>query len=117
MRIGYLTSRAIIFANILGILMCTVTSFWIYITHTNLTPEKTERSFQRNISEANKIHSLEVFRQVHQSILLEHKRKLDTHYENVRPILWLLIITIVVFAVNTYMFWVLLKERSIRIRT
>jgi len=116
MRIGYLASRAIIFANVIGIILCIVTFTWIYITHVNLTPEKTERVFHQNIAEANKIHSLESFRQVHQSILLEHKRNMDIHYENVRPIAWLVIVILAVFVINTFLFWQLIRERSIRIR-
>ena len=116
MRIGYLTSRAIIFANVIGIILCIVTSAWIYLTHINLNPEKTERVFHRNIAEANKIHSLVAFRQVHQSLVLEHKRNMDMHYENVRPIVWLVIVILAVFVINTFLFWQLLKEKSIRIR-
>ena len=116
MRLGYLSARMVIFANIIGILLCLASSTWIYISHTDLTPEKTERVFQKNIKEANGIRSLNAFRQVHQSILLGHKREQLAHYETVAPIIWLGIIAIVVFILNGYIFWQLIREKSIRIR-
>ena len=102
MRLGYLTSRLIVFVNVIGIVLCLSTSAWVYLTHTNLTPEKTERVFQKNIEEANKIRSLDAFRQVHQSILLTQKRELDIHYENVKPIFWLTVIAIMIFVLNGF---------------
>jgi uncharacterized membrane protein (DUF106 family) len=116
MRIGYLSSRLIVTINILGIIVCLLTTAWIVLTHTDLTPEKTERVFQKNIMEANDIRNLDAFRQVHQSVLLSHKREQDSHYENVKPIYWLTIVGILIFALNTYIFWQLVKEKSIRIR-
>ena len=116
MRIGYLTSRLIVIVNVIGILLCATTSTWIYLTHSDLTPEKTERVFQKNIKEANKIRNLDTFRQVHQSILLSHKREQNIHFENVKPIYWLAVIAILIFAINTFLFWQLVKAKSIRIR-
>ena len=116
MRIGYLTSRLIIVANVIGMLLCLSTSAWVYLTHTNLTPEKTERVFQKNIQEANKIRSLDAMRQVHQSILLGHKREQDSHYENVKPIFWFTFLAIAIFVLNGFFFWQLIKEKSLRIR-
>ena len=116
MRIGYLTSRLIIAANVIGMLLCLSTAGWIYLTHTNLTPDKTERVFQKNIKEANHIRSLDALRQVHQSILLGHKREQDLHYDNVKPIFWLAIFAIVIFVLNGFVFWQLIKEKSLRIR-
>jgi len=116
MRIGYLSSRLIVIVNVIGILLCLTTSAWIYLTHSDLTPEKTERVFQKNIKEANKIRNLDTYRQVHQSILLSQKREMNTHFENVKPIYWLAVIAIVIFAMNTFIFWHLVKAKSIRIR-
>lgn len=116
MRIGYLGSRIIVTINLIGIVLCLSTSVWIYLSHTNLTPEKTERVFQKNIQEANKIRSIDSFRQVHQSILLGHKREQLAHYETVTPIIWLGIVAIAIFLFNAYIFWQLIKEKSIRIR-
>ncbi|MCI0505972.1 MAG: hypothetical protein L0Z73_07645 [Gammaproteobacteria bacterium] len=116
MRIGYLSSRLIVTINILGIIVCLLTTAWIVLTHTDLTPDKTERVFQKNIKEANDIRNLDAFRQVHQSVLLSHKREQDSHYENVKPIYWLAIVGILIFTLNTYIFWQLVKEKSIRIR-
>jgi len=116
MRIGYLSSRLIVIINLLGIILCVLTTTWIVVTHTDLTPEKTERVFQKNIKEANKIRNLDAFRQVHQSILLAHKRELDGHYKNVKPIYWMTGVAILIFALNTFMFWKLVKAKSIRIR-
>ena len=59
MRIGYLSSRIIVIVNVVGILLCLTTSVWIYLTHSDLTPEKPERVFQKNIKEANKIRNLD----------------------------------------------------------
>ncbi|WP_455208861.1 hypothetical protein [Kaarinaea lacus] len=116
MRIGYLSSRLIVVINILGIVLCLSTTAWIVLTHTNLTPEKTERVFQKNIKEANTIRNLDAFRQVHQSILLAHKRELDNHYDNVKPIYWMTVVAILIFVLNTFLFWQLVKEKSLRIR-
>lgn len=116
MRISYLSSRLIVTANAIGLLLCLGSSVWIYLTHTNLTPVKTERVFQKNIQEANKIRKLEAFRQVHQSMLLQHKRELDSHYDSVKPIVWLTTIAIALFALNTFIFWQLVRAKSIRIR-
>ncbi|HEY5601561.1 MAG TPA: hypothetical protein VIM41_00470 [Gammaproteobacteria bacterium] len=116
MRIGYLSSRLIVIINLLGILLCVLTTAWIVVTHTNLTPDKTERVFQKNILEANAIRNLDSFRQIHQSTLLSHKREQDTHYQNVKPIYWMTIVAILIFALNGYLFWQLIKEKSIRIR-
>ena len=116
MRLGYLSVRMVIAANVIGILLCIASSTWIFASHTNLTPEKTERVFQKNIQEANKIRSLDAFRQVHQSILLGHKREQIAHYETVSPIMWLGIIAIGIFVLNGYLFWQLVREKSIRIR-
>ena len=116
MRIGYLSSRLIVIINILGIILCVLTTTWIVVTHTDLTPEKTERVFQKNIKEANEIRSLDAFRQVHQSILLSQKRLQDSHYNNVKPIYWMTIVAILIFALNTFLFWRLVKAKSIRIR-
>lgn len=116
MRLGYLSARLTIAINIIGIVLCLATSSWIYLSHTNLTPEKTERVFQKNIQEANKIRSLDSFRQVHQSTLLGHKRERLAHYESVVPIIWLGIVAIMIFALNAYIFLQLIKEKSIRIR-
>ncbi len=102
--------------NVIGILLCLTTSVWIYLTHSDVTPEKTERVFQKNIKEANKIRNLDTFRQVHQSILLSHKRALNSHFENVKPIYWLAVIAIIIFIINTFIFWQLVKAKSIRIR-
>lgn len=116
MRIGYLSSRLIIIINVVGILLCLTTSLWIYLTHTDLTPAKTERVFQKNIKEANKIHDIDGFRQVHQSILLAHKRELDQHFETVKPVFWMTAIAIIIFALDTYLFFQLVRAKSIRIR-
>ena len=116
MRIGYLSSRLIVIINMIGILLCLTTSMWIYLTHSDLTPEKTERVFQKNIKEANKIRNLDTFRQVHQSILLSHKRETNMHFNNVKPIYWLAVIAIFIFVINSYLFWQLVKAKSIRIR-
>jgi hypothetical protein len=116
MRLGYLSARMVILINIAGVLLCSTISIWIFLSHTNLTPVKTERVFQKNIQEANKIGSLDSFRQVHQSILLSHKREQLAHFNTVIPIIWLGVIAIVIFLVNVYMFWQLVKEKSIRIR-
>lgn len=116
MRLGYLSARLVVAINIVGVLLCLSTSAWIYLSHTNLTPEKTERVFQKNIQEANKIRSLDSFRQVHQSTLLGHKRQLQTHYDTVSPIIWLGFIAIGIFLLNAYIFWQLVREKSIRIR-
>ncbi|WP_455365400.1 hypothetical protein [Kaarinaea lacus] len=116
MRIGYLSSRLIVIINILGIVLCLLTTTWIVVTHTDLTPEKTERVFQKNIKEANKIRNLDEFRQVHQSTLLSHKREKDSHYNNVKPIYWMTIVAILIFALNTYLFWRLVKAKLIRVR-
>ncbi|MGD8571209.1 MAG: hypothetical protein PVG89_13545 [Gammaproteobacteria bacterium] len=116
MRIGYLSSRLIIIVNVIGIVLCLATSTWIYMTHTDLTPAKTERVFQKNIQEANKIRSLDSFRQVHQSILLSHKRELNIHYDNVKPVFWMTTIAILIFLLDSYLFWQLVREKSIRIR-
>ncbi|WP_455375397.1 hypothetical protein [Kaarinaea lacus] len=116
MRLGYLSARMVIAANIVGILLCIGTSTWIFLSHTNLTPVKTERVFQKNIQEANKIKSIDAFRQVHQSILLGHKREQLAHYETVSPIIWLGLIAIAIFLLNAYIFWQLVREKSIRIR-
>ncbi|MGD8559527.1 MAG: hypothetical protein PVH04_07675 [Gammaproteobacteria bacterium] len=86
------------------------------MTHTDLTPAKTERVFQKNIQEANKIRSLDSFRQVHQSILLSHKRELNIHYDNVKPVFWMTTIAILIFLLDSYLFWQLVREKSIRIR-
>jgi len=106
----------VIAANIVGILLCAATSTWIYLSHTDLTPEKTERVFQKNIQEANKIKSITAFRQVHQSILLGYKRDQIAHYETVSPIIWLGMIAIGIFLLNGYIFWQLVREKSLRIR-
>ena len=116
MKFGYLSSRLIVAINVLGIVLCLAITSWISLSHTNLTPEKTERIFQKNIQEANKIRGLDAFRQVHQSILLSHKRAQEAHYETVTKIIWVGIITIAMFLLNTYIFWRLVKEKSIRIR-
>ena len=116
MRLGYLSARLVIAANIVGIFLCAATSTWIYLSHTDLTPAKTERVFQKNIEEANKIKSLNAFRQVHQSILLEFKRSQDSHFETVTPIIWLGIFAIGIFLLNGFIFWQLIREKSIRIR-
>ena len=116
MKLGYLSARLVIAVNIIGILLCLSTSAWIFLSHTNLTPVKTERVFQKNIKEANKIRSLDAFRQVHQSILLGHKREQLAHYETVTPIVWLGFIAISIFLLNAYLFWQLIREKSIRIR-
>lgn len=116
MRIGYLSSRLIVIVNVMGIILCLSTSAWIYLTHTDLTPEKNERVFQKNIKEANRINDIDEFRQVHQSILLAHKRKINLHYHNVKPIIWLSTIAILIFALDTYIFWQLVRAKSIRIR-
>ncbi len=116
MRIGYLSSRLIVIINMIGILLCLTTSLWIYLTHSDLTPEKTERVFQKNIKEANKIRNLDTFRQVHQSILLTHKREMNMHFNNVKPIYWLAVIALFIFVINSYLFWQLVKAKSIRIR-
>jgi len=115
-RLGYLSVRMIIAANIIGVALCAILSSWMYLSHTNLTPEKTERVFQKNIQEANKIRSIDSFRQVHQSILLTHKRDLVAHYETVVPIIWLGIVVIAILVLNVYVFWQLVREKSIRIR-
>jgi len=106
----------VIAANLIGILLCAATSTWIYVSHTDLTPDKTERVFQKNIEEANKIHSINSFRQVHQSILLEYRREQDNHYETVMPIVWLGIFAIGIFLLDAYIFWQLVREKSLRIR-
>ena len=116
MRIGYLSSRLIIIVNVVGILLCLTTSVWIYLTHTDLTPAKTERVFEKNIKEANKIHNTDSFRQVHQSVLLAHRRELDQHYKNVKPIYWMTAVAIIIFALDTYLFFQLIRAKSIRIR-
>ena len=116
MRLGYLSARLVIAINILGVLLCLGMTSWIYLSHTNLTPEKTERIFQKNIKEANKIRSLDSFRQVHQSVLLGHKRTQEAHYKTVKPIGWLGFIGAAIFLFNGYIFWQLVKEKSIRIR-
>lgn len=116
MRLGYLSARLVIAINIIGVLLCLSTSAWIYLSHTNLTPEKTERVFQKNIQEANKIRTINAFRQVHQSILLGHKREQQAHYETVAPIVWLGFIAVAIFLLNAYIFWQLVREKSIRIR-
>lgn len=116
MKLGYLSARLVIAVNILGVLLCLSTSAWIYLSHTNLTPVKTERVFQKNIKEANKIRSIDAFRQVHQSILLGHKREQQAHYKTVTPIVWLGVIAISIFVLNAYIFWLLIREKSIRIR-
>lgn len=116
MRLGYLSARMIIAGNIVGILLCIATSTWIFASHTDLTPVKTERVFQKNIQEANKIRSLDAFRQVHQSILLGHKREQVAHYETVSPIIWLGVFAMCIFLLNAFIFWQLVREKSIRIR-
>ena len=116
MKIGYLSSRLIITINILGIILCILTTTWIVVAHTNLTPEKTERVFQKNIKDANEIRNLDSFRQVHQSILLSHKREQDIHYDNVKPIYWMTVVAILIFALNTYLFWRFIKDKTMRIR-
>lgn len=116
MRLGYLSARMVIAVNIAGILLCITSVSWIYVSHTNWSPEKTERVFQKNIQEANKIRSIDTFRQVHQSILLGHKREQLAHYETVSPIIWSGIIAMAIFVLNGYIFWQLVREKSIRIR-
>ena len=116
MKLGYLSSRMILAINMVGIVLCLTTSVWIYLSHTNLTPEKTERVFQKNIQAANKIRSIDSFRQIHQSILLGHKREQLAHYETVTPIIWLGVLAILIFLMNGYIFRQLIKEKSIRIR-
>ena len=116
MRLSYLSSRLIVSLNVIGVVLCLSSSVWIFLSHTNLTPVKTERIFQKNIQEANKIRSLDAFRQVHQSTLLGFKRERDAHYETVSPIIWLGVTAIAIFLVNGYIFWQLIREKSIRIR-
>ncbi|NOZ54901.1 MAG: hypothetical protein GXP08_17495 [Gammaproteobacteria bacterium] len=116
MRIGYLSSRLIVIINILGGLLVILSASWIYVTHTDLTPIKTERVFQKNLKEANSIRKTEIFRQVHQSILINHKQNLNQHYENVQPIVWFTIVILLIFMINTFLFIQLLKSKVIRIR-
>jgi len=116
MRIGYLNSRLIVILNILGGIFVILSASWIYATHTDLTPIKTERVFQKNLTEANKIRKIEAFRQVHQSILINHKQHLNQHYQNVQPIIWFTSITLLIFALNTFVFIQLVKSKGIRIR-
>lgn len=116
MRMNSFIPRVLIFINIVGILFCVITSGWIYLTHKDLTPAKTERVFKKNIEEANKIRKLSVFRQVHQSILVTKKRELNQHYENVRPIFWFSFSLIAIFTLNFLMFLQLIKSKVIKIR-
>jgi len=96
--------------------MVILSASWIYVTHTDLTPIKTERVFQKNLTEANKIKKIEAFRQVHQSILINHKQNLNQHYENVQHIFWFTAITVLIFSLNTFLFIRLVKAKGIRIR-
>lgn len=116
MRIGYLSSRLLVAINIMGVVLCLWATIWVYITHTELTPEKNERVFQKNIAEANKIRDMEIFRQVHQSLLVAEKREKNQHYENVQPMLWLTSTAILLFIVNGVIFYLLVKSKAIRIR-
>ena len=116
MRIGNFSTRLVLLVNIIGILLCAVTSGWIYVTHKDLTPAKTERVFEKNIKEANNIRKLDVFRQVHQSMLVTKKRELNQHYENVRPLFWFSFTTIIILTLNFLIFWQLLKSRVIRLK-
>ena len=116
MRLNSFIPRILLFINVIGIIFCIITSGWIYLTHKDLTPAKTERVFKKNIAEANKIRKLDVFRQVHQSILVTKKRELNQHYENVRPIFWFSFASVTIFLLNFLMFLQLIKSKVIKIR-
>ena len=116
MRLSYFSSRLLVAVNIVGLLLVLWVVVALYVTHTDLTPEKTERVFKKNISAANKIRGIDNYRQSYHGLLLDLKRERNLHYQDVIGVYWLAGISIVIFLVDILVFISLIRNKSLRIR-